>query len=504
MAYGAQEKRSTVAPPISSKEKSLEPTKERVSIPRYGPDSVHSWMTAVACSLATFFGVAARRSAGFLYVAILRNFNATRAEAAWPVIVMSGVISLGGFVSGPIAHKFTARPVVVVGSVISAVGLMLAYFATNIGHLVATLAVFHGIGSGMVFVVTPTLINEHFIRYRGLAMGINFAGSTMATFVFPKMLEVFADNYGFKGAMLLFGAVGLNSLAFSLFLRQPAWLTKRLEAEAKASAAAAKIAAEAANVPKTSLTNGDVSSAAKRASPAVGSFRHALTVFSCPMFYVITYSYMSYIFAFECYISLLVDFATDRGVTFSNAITMLSMSSIADLIGRLALPAAADRGHFTRRTLLTVTFFHLGTLYILLPLASSYASLFAFASAIAFCIGTCMGLFSVLVAEYVGIERQSMAYGMVSAFTGITSLFKPLVVGYFRDTVGAYDSLFRICGSAVIVAAIIWTVIRLVESTRRSKQWTLSNGVSVNGMKVSPVEPKHIYGTQGDYKIYFP
>ncbi|KAH9377632.1 hypothetical protein HPB48_019251 [Haemaphysalis longicornis] len=258
MAYGAQEKRNTVAPAISCKEKSLEPTKKRVSIPRYGPDSVHSWMTAVACSLATFFGVAARRSAGFLYVAILRNFNATRAEAAWPVIVMSGVISLGGFVSGPIAHKFTARPVVVAGSVISAVGLMLAYFATNVGHLVAFLAVFHGIGSGMVFVVTPTLINEHFIRYRGLAMGINFAGSTMATFVFPKMLEVFTDNYGFKGAMLLFGAVSLNSLAFSLFLRQPAWLTKRLEAEAKASAAAAKIAAEAVNVPKTSLTNGDV------------------------------------------------------------------------------------------------------------------------------------------------------------------------------------------------------------------------------------------------------
>lgn len=67
-----------------------------IGIPRHGPDSVHSWITAGACALATFFGVGGRRSAGFLYIAILDTFKATRSQAAWPVILMGGVLLLAG------------------------------------------------------------------------------------------------------------------------------------------------------------------------------------------------------------------------------------------------------------------------------------------------------------------------------------------------------------------------------------------------------------------------
>nr|XP_050028359.2 monocarboxylate transporter 9-like [Dermacentor andersoni] len=229
-----------------------------------------------------------------------------------------------------------------------------------------------------------------------------------------------------------------------------------------------------------------------RSAPAPGSFRHALTVFSCPMFYLVAYSYIAFIFAFECYISLLVDFATDKGISFSRAITMLSISSVADLVGRLTLPLAADRGYIGRQTLLTVSFLCLGSLFVLLPMASSYVTVFAFATAIAFCIGVAICLFSVLLAEYVGIERVSMAYGMVSGFSGVTSLFKPLIIGYFRDVVGAYDKLFIICGSAVILGGLIWIAVRLVETTKRSRRWNLGDCERKISVQAPSVLPKYI------------
>lgn len=477
-------------------------------MPSYGPDSVHSWITAVACSLSTFFGVAARRSAGFLYVAILQTFHTNRSEAAWAVIIMTGIISLAGLISGPIAHKYTARPVAIAGGVIAALGLMLCFLATRIEHLILSLGIFHAIGSGLVFVVIPTVINEHFVRYRGMAMGINFAGSTMATFVFPKTLEVLTNNYGFRGAMLLFGAISLNSVAFSLYLRQPQWLKRRQAVQAKADAAAAEIAANAhatCKAPNGSVqaVNGDLHKKACKTPPAPGSFRHALTVFSCPMFYLVAYSYIVFIFAFECYISLLVDFATDKGVSFSKAITMLSLSSIADLVGRLTMPLAADRGYVTRQTLITVTFLCLGSLFVLVPLASTYAILFAFATAIAFCIGVVMCLVSVLLAEYVGVDRVSMAYGMVSGFSGVTSLFKPLIIGYFRDVVGAYDKLFIICGSGVVLGGFMWIAVRLVEKNKRTKRWHVTDLEGSSGAQDTTVLPKYIY-TATDLPITCP
>ncbi|EEC03824.1 monocarboxylate transporter, putative, partial [Ixodes scapularis] len=179
-------------------------------------------------------------------------------------------------ISGPLAHKFTARPVALVGGFISALGLMLCFFATSIQYLVVTLGIVHAIGSGMVFVVIPTVINEHFLKYRGLAMGINFAGSTMGTFVFPKLLEFFSHHYGFRGALLLFGALSLHSIAFSLFLRQPVWLKRHLAEQA--ALAAKKFPLEKED-PRTQ--DADV----KKAPVNTGSFRHGLTVFSSPMFY---------------------------------------------------------------------------------------------------------------------------------------------------------------------------------------------------------------------------
>ncbi|XP_065290967.1 monocarboxylate transporter 9-like [Dermacentor albipictus] len=460
------------------------PSNGKKGIPRYGPDSVHSWMTAGACALATFFGVGGRRSSGFLYVAILDTFNATRSQAAWPIILLGGVLLLTGVVAGPLAHRYTPRPVAIVGGTIGALGLIVSYFATNIEYLVFSLGIVHSIGSGMLFVVIPTVINEHFIRYKGLAMGINFAGATMGTFVFPKFLELATNQYGFKSALLLFGALCLNAVAFSLFLRQPSWLKKKLKEQKEQHVQAEKL--RSVNDTSEHLVNGcriaipnglaDDKTSVKKLELVPGSFRHGLTVFSCPMFYVVMYSYIAFSFAFECYISLLVDFTIDRGVSVSNAVTVLSTSSVADLIGRLTLPALADKGYFTRQALMTVSFAWMGCLYIMLPLAESYAVVFTMAAAIAFCIGTTVVLFSVLCAEYVGIERVSMAYGMVSASAGMTSLAKPLVIGYFRDKVGSYDNLFRLCGSTVTLAAIIWIFVHIRICATSKHTWTLGNG----------------------------
>ncbi|XP_065291010.2 monocarboxylate transporter 12-like [Dermacentor albipictus] len=460
------------------------PSNGKKGMPRYGPDSVHSWMTAGACALATFFGVGGRRSSGFLYVAILDTFNATRSQAAWPIVLLGGVLLLTGLVAGPLAHRYTARPVAIVGGTIGALGLIASYFATNIEYLVFSLGVVHAIGSGMLFVAIPTVINEHFVRYKGFAMGINFAGATMGTFVFPKFLQMATNQYGFKSALLLFGALCLNAVAFSLFLRQPSWLKKKLKEQKEEQVQVEKLrgvkdtSGHTVNGGRIAVPNGlaEDKTSRNKIELVPGSFRHGLTVFSCPMFYVVMYSYISFSFAFECYISLLVDFAIDRGVSVSNAVTVLSTSSVVCLVGRLILPVLADKGYFTRQALMTVCLACIGCLYIMLPLVESYAMVFVMAVSIGFCVGIPVVLFSVLCAEYVGIERVSMAFGMVSASAGMTSLVRPPIIGYFRDMVGSYDNLFHLCGSAVTLAAIIWIFVHIRLCATSKHTSTLGNG----------------------------
>ncbi|XP_064455191.1 monocarboxylate transporter 13-like isoform X2 [Ornithodoros turicata] len=419
---------------------------------QHGPDSLHSWLTAAACALSTFFAVGGMRSSGFLYVAIVDRFGVSRAEASWPIVLMGGVLLLSGLLSGPLAHRFTARPVVIVGGIISASGMLLCYFATSATHLTVTLGIMHGLGSGMVFVMNTTFINEHFVKYKGLAMGINFAGSTMGTFVFPKLLEYLTRKYGLNSALLIFSAITLHSVAFSLFLRQPTWLKKKEVANSR-------------------------------------NFLYGLTVFKSGMFYVVMYSYIAFNLCFDTYISLLVDFAKDKGLSTSSAVTVLSLSSVADLAGRLTLPAVADRGVISRSTLLVCSFMVMSGLYVAMPLTDSFVSVLAVATSMAFVIGTSVVLFSVLLAEYLGLDRVAMAYGMVTASAGILSFGKPFVIGYFRDQTGSYDPLFRGCGIVVLSAVLVWTV-ALLRNKIKSHTWTVDEIKSKAPITISIISTK--------------
>lgn len=413
-------------------------------VPQHGPDSVHSWLVAGACALACFFAMAGRRSAGFLFVAILDTFQVNRSDGSWPIMLMGGLVYLAGLITGPLAHRFNARPVIIAGAVISGIGAMLSFFPDSIATMTVTLGAIHAIGAGMVFVVSPTIISEHFVKHKGLAMGINFTGVTMGTFVFPKLLEYLTKTFGLRGALLIFGAIVMNGLAFSLFPRTPKW--RSVPADGQASR------------PATSGENKH------------GTLRHGLTVFKHPIFYLVMYSFVVHSFGFECYISLFVDFAVDRGVAVSSAVTMVSMGAIAEALGRLTLPAAVDRGWLTNKQLIVLIFAVQGAMFILLPFLYIHGLIFAVAAVIAYTIGTGLVLFPVILAIYLGLERMSMAYGMVIASAGLLSFIKPSVIGHFRDNVGAYDVLFVICGSLIAFAAIMWILVFTWEARERKRE----------------------------------
>ncbi|KAK8769291.1 monocarboxylate transporter 12-like isoform X2 [Amblyomma americanum] len=388
--------------------------------------------------------MAGRRSAGFLFVAILDTFQVNRSEGSWPIMLMGGLVYLAGLITGPLAHRFNARPVIIAGAVISGVGAMVSFFPESITAMTVTLGAIHAIGAGMVFVVSPTIISEHFVKHKGLAMGINFTGVTMGTFAFPKLLEYLTKSYGLRGALLIFGAIVMNGLAFSLFPRTPKWRS----------------------VPPEQKQGSPAPSCAEKH----GTLRHGLTVFKHPIFYLVMYSFIVHSFGFECYISLFVDFAVDRGVAVSSAVTMVSMGAIAEALGRLTLPAAVDRGWLTNKQLIVIIFSVQGSMFILLPFLYVHGLIFAVAVVIAYTIGTGLVLFPVILAAYLGLERMSMSYGMVIASAGLLSFIKPSVVGHFRDHVGAYDVLFIICGSLIAFAALIWILVFTWELRQRKKQ----------------------------------
>lgn len=68
----------------------------RFNSQQHGPDSIHSWLTAGACALSTFFALAPLRSSGILYVIIMKEFSVSREEAVWTIMLLGGARVLSG------------------------------------------------------------------------------------------------------------------------------------------------------------------------------------------------------------------------------------------------------------------------------------------------------------------------------------------------------------------------------------------------------------------------
>lgn len=419
--------------------------------------------------MSTFFALAPLRSSGYLYVTIMSEFNVSRQDASWTIMILGGARLLSGLLAAFLGHALTTRHLIISGSFVSALGVALCVLAKSIWTLHLTLGLIHGFGSGIVYSMNPVVISEHFLEHKALAMGINYAGATLGTFIFPKLLEYIVGLYGFRYAMLTFGGILLHSVAFSLFLRQPVWLTTQNSASEASETQEARC--QGSNQPYTisrSVTN-------QSGSPKCKSdlTRIALSILHEPMFYVVTYSFISFGLSYDCYNSLLVDFAIDKGIVESKAVSMTSLNSVADLAGRLILPTLTDRGLIKRKTLLMALLALVGLLYIMLPYAGQCTNIWIVTAGLSLLLGCGVVLFPVLLVQYVGLGRMAMATGMMTSLSAVFSFAKPSIIGYFRDTLGSYDLLFVSCGCVAILASVTWVVAAFVKGNTVTHKWTL-------------------------------
>ena len=71
---------------------------------------------------------------------------------------------------------------------------------------------FHNIGAGigLVYANSMAMIPKYFVRRRAIASGLAVSGSSVGQFVVPPLLRYLMDTFGFRGAMLVYGAFLLN------------------------------------------------------------------------------------------------------------------------------------------------------------------------------------------------------------------------------------------------------------------------------------------------------
>lgn len=69
----------------------------------------------------------------------------------------------------------------------------------------------------MSFPPTVYIVTSYFVRLRGLANGICISGSAFGSIILPPILRYLLEEYGYRGAVLIMGAITLNTWVAALF-----------------------------------------------------------------------------------------------------------------------------------------------------------------------------------------------------------------------------------------------------------------------------------------------
>ena len=182
----------------------------------------YGWLIVAVVFVSMGIGVNVRTAFSLLFPPILDEFR-------WERGVTAGAFSFGFLVSavlspllGRMMDRVGPRTVMELGVGLLVAGLLLAPFTTQPWHLYATLGVLVGGGSVCLGYSGQSLfLPNWFVRRRGLATGIAFAGVGIGSIALLPAVQLVIESSGWRTACWAMGLLALIVLApINLLLRK--------------------------------------------------------------------------------------------------------------------------------------------------------------------------------------------------------------------------------------------------------------------------------------------
>jgi MFS transporter, OFA family, oxalate/formate antiporter len=310
------------------------------------------------------------------------------------------------------------------------------------------------LGQGSLGLVSQTVINQWWVRKRGMIMGISgFILAILGMGVFPNMVHRLIALYDWRMTYPILGAIlilGMVPVGLVLFRNRPEEFGLRPDDVPADTGQISDFASEI----KTSITE--------------WSLKEALHT---RVFWVILASVVSFTMISTGQFFHLVGIFDDQGLTSSVAASVFVPISLATAVANLVAGIAIDR--LPVKFLLIIGLCLQASSLLMLQILGSTASVYLFG----ILLGTTSGLFrainSVVWPAFYGRNHLGSIYGFTAAAGVLGAALGPLPFGITRDLLGSYHLiLFVFAGISLLLGLLSLTVKKpnkVVFHQRRSK-----------------------------------
>ncbi|KAK4990380.1 hypothetical protein LTR50_002554 [Elasticomyces elasticus] len=177
-----------------------------------------AWTQAVMAHLVIFSTWGYISSFGLFQSYYEAALGVPPSNISWVGSVQVFLLFFIGTFSGRALDAGFFHPVFISGVILQLLGVFMTSLATKYWQLFLAQGICNGIGGGLMFCPTMSLLSTYFLRNRSMAIGIAASGTATGGLVFPAIARQLLPRVGFSWTVRVMGFVmlAINSLTISL------------------------------------------------------------------------------------------------------------------------------------------------------------------------------------------------------------------------------------------------------------------------------------------------
>ncbi|QRY66110.1 MFS transporter (plasmid) [Ensifer sp. PDNC004] len=372
-------------------------------------NSHYRWVIVAAGGLLGCLAIGAMFSLPVFLLPISR-------DTGWSVTGVSSAMTIGflamAFASiawGSLSDRWGARPIVLIGSVLLAVSLMAASWATSLIAFQILFGVVVGTATAAIFAPMMACVTGWFDTHRSLAVSLVSAGMGMAPLTMSPFAAWLVSAYDWRTALQIIAlVVAVIMIPVSFLVRQ---------APALAGGAAA---ASPEEEPQSSMTTSQVLKSPLFIILLLTNFFCCAT-HSGPIFHTVSY-------AITC------------GIPVMAAVSIYSVEGLAGMGGRVVFGLLGDRFGAKRVLVLGLLAQAFGALAYVF--AAGLGSFYAVAALFGFIYAGVMPLYAVLARENFPLRMMGTVIGGTAMAGSLGMATGPIAGGLIYDALASYTWLY--------------------------------------------------------------
>ncbi|HEV8472358.1 MAG TPA: MFS transporter [Methylomirabilota bacterium] len=369
----------------------------------------YGWIVVAAAATIICVGLGSLFSLGVFLGPIERTMGWSRGAISTVALLNWVAMGLGSFFWGALSDRIGGRGVAVGGGFLLGLGLVLASQAQTLWHFYVAFGCIVGFAVGAFYAPLTSTVTKWFTARRGLAVSLVSAGIGLGILIIAPLARALTTAWGWRAAMLVIGDLAwLVIIPVALLIRDD---PGTLGVTAQGGPAA---------LPERAYTTRQVV-----ATPQFWAI--ALTHFACcaahsgPIFHMVTH-------------------ATDQGLAAMTAATVLGVSGLSSIAGRVGGGLLADRVG-AKPTLIAGLVLQAVMIFTYL-FARDALSFYGLALVFGVAYGGVMPLYALVTREYFGEKVMGSAYGAVFLISTLGMGLGSFAGGFIYDRVGSYAWLF--------------------------------------------------------------